>query len=153
MWIEFNIDGMLFNLKIDDYNVSNEYVNISFEYKFKDIINYKKYSQKILLSKDIYNIKDIIRKLLNNELKNDEVYQCFEPDFSFEFLNSKWLKIDTYLWSNEDKTNQITNNMISITLGIKEIEQLYNYLKLIMNEININDSVIKEMINNNIIKQ
>lgn len=151
MWIQFNLNGMLLKLKINNYKNNNEYVDISFEYRFKDIINYKKDNQKVLQCKDIDTIKEMTKSLLNKTLQNDDSYCCYEPDFSFDFIGGKWLTINTYLWNDEDRTTQITNNSISITLELKEIEQFYNYLRLITNEIDINNLDIKEMLNNNII--
>lgn len=151
MWINFDLNGMLLKLKIDNYNNNNEYVDISFEYRFKDIINYKKDNQKVLLCKDIDSIKEMTKSLLDKTLQKDDSYYCYEPDFSFDFIGGQWLKINTYLWNNEDRTTQITNNTISTTLELKEIEQFYNYLRLITNEIDINNLDIKEMLDNNII--
>ena len=42
MWISFNLDDMLFKLKIERINNTNHYRDISYEYQFKNIINYKK---------------------------------------------------------------------------------------------------------------
>ena len=41
MWISFNLDDMLFKLKIERLNNTNDYLDVSFEYQFKNIINYK----------------------------------------------------------------------------------------------------------------
>ena len=60
MWISFNLDDMLFKLKIERLNNTNDYLDVSFEYQFKNIINYKKYNQKILLHNDIDIIKNKI---------------------------------------------------------------------------------------------
>lgn len=151
MWISFNLDDMLFKLKIERLNNTNDYLDISFEYQFKNIINYKKYNQKILLHNDIDIIKNKIKELLDNKLKNDDIYYCNEPDFNFEFIGGKWLTINTYLWNNDERIGQITNNKISITLELNDIRQLYLYLKLITNEIDLNDNEIKKLINNNTI--
>ena len=151
MWISFNLDDMLFKLKIERLNNTNDYLDVSFEYQFKNIINYKKYNQKILLHNDIDIIKNKIKELLDNELKNDDIYYCYEPDFNFEFIGGKWLTINTYLWNNDERIGQITNNKISITLELNDIRQLYLYLKLITNEIDLNDNEIKKLINNNTI--
>lgn len=154
MWISFNLNDMLFKLKIDKYKLNhsdNEYVEMSYEYSFKNIINYKKDNQKVLLCKDIDNLKDIIKSLLDKTLKSDDTYYCYEPDFSFDFISGKWLKITTYLWNNDNRIGKITNNEISITLELKEIEQLYLYLKLITNEIDINNNDIKKLLKNNIL--
>lgn len=151
MWISFNLDDMLFKLKIERLNNTNDYLDVSFEYQFKNIINYKKYNQKILLHNDIDIIKNKIKELLDNKLKNDDIYYCYEPDFNFEFIGGKWLTINTYLWNNDERIGQITNNKISITLELNDIRQLYLYLKLITNEIDLNDNEIKKLINNNTI--
>ena len=55
----------------------------------------------------------------------------YEPDFNFEFIGGKWLTINTYLWNNDERIGQITNNKISIILELNDIRQLYLYLKLI----------------------
>lgn len=151
MWIQFNLKGMLFRLKIDNYTSNDEsYVSTAYEYEFKDIINYKRYDMEVLLCRNINILKEMVRKLLNNELKEDDFYYCYEPDFNFEFQGDRWLVINTYLWNNEDMT-QITDNKISIVLEDKKIEELYNYLKLVTNEIDINNQYIKKMISNNVI--
>ena len=38
MWISFNLDDMLFKLKIERLNNTNDYLDVSFEYQFKNII-------------------------------------------------------------------------------------------------------------------
>ena len=150
MWISFNLNGMLLKIKIENHN-NSDYVELSFVYQFKDIISYKKDNQKILQCKDIDTIKDRLKELLDNTLKKDDTYFCYEPDFNFEFIGGKWLTVNTYLWDNDNRTGQITNNKISITLGIKEIKQLYLYLKLITGEIDLKDNEIKQLIADNII--
>ena len=157
MWIKFDKDGLLLELKIYNYikNDENRYVKLSFNYKFKEIINYKKEDQEILLCKDIDNLKKMLYDFLNDKLtdkyKPTETLYCYEPDFYFEFIGDRWLTINTYLWNNENRKGQITNNMISTTLEKEQVRQLYLYLKLQLNEIDMNNKEIVEMLNCGII--
>ena len=48
------------------------------------------------------------------------------------------------MWNNDERIGQITNNKISITLELNDIRQLYLYLKLITNEIDLNDNEINK---------
>ena len=170
MWIKFDLQGMRFNLKIENYrphqDVDGEWTKDSFEFKFQDIINYKKDNYEAILSCEIDDLIKYLDELLNDKMNEPKDYTCIEPDFEFVFspkfdvrndpncLYAKPgteiididLQLKVNLWDDG-----LTNNYFSTTFGREEIEQLYTYLKLIAHRIQITDDNVQQLIKNGII--
>lgn len=170
MWIKFDLQGMLFNLKIEGYkpyqDVDGQWTNDSFSFKFQDTINYKKDNYEAILSCEVDDIIKYLKELLDDKMTESKEYGCIEPDFEFVFspkfdvrndpncLYAKPgteiididLQLKVNLWDDG-----LTNNYFSTTFGREEIEQLYIYLMLISNRIKKDDEQVQKLIDKGII--
>lgn len=170
MWIKFDLEGMRFDLKIDGYrpnqDLDGEWTNVSFSFKFHNIIDYKIYNAEILLSCEVDSIIDDIKDLLDDKLEKSEEYEPCEPDLTFIF-NPKYdirnnpnvtyvapgceiqdinIELRVNLWDGG-----LTSNYFSMTLDRKDIEKLYTYLCYVTKKINRDNPKVVELMNKGII--
>lgn len=165
MWLKFDLDGMLFELNITNYMANQDYdgswSKVSYNFKFKDVINYSINKTELLLNCEIDDLIKLTEELLNDELNDDVLYESKEEEFVFIF-NPKYdirndpkllfvktgkeiidisMEIQVYL-SNDG----LTANYFSTTLNREEIEAFYLYLSLITRKIDIENEKIQKLI-------
>lgn len=170
MWIRFNLEEMIFELKIENYEpnqtVNGSWTKVSFNFKFENIINYSTENNEILLCCEIDELRDKFFNLLNDKLTEKVYYSCLEPDFEF-ILRPKFdvrnnpnliyvkpgneiididMELRVNLWNNG-----LTCNYFSTSFYREEINNLYLYFSLISNKISLNDEKIKKLIDLGII--
>lgn len=165
MWVKLNLQGMQLEFKVEKYipnqTIDGEWTEISFNFKFQNIIQYSTNRDELLLSSEIDDIRDYMEKLLHDKLYEVERYKCIEPDFEFIFKpkydvrndpNVIWvkpgneiedikMKLKVNLW-NEG----LTSNYFSTSFDREEIEIFYLYLSLITNKISKNDARVNELL-------
>ena len=153
MWFKLNLEGLVFNFKVENYkqnqDIDYEWTDVSFNFKFQNIINYSINKSELLESSEIDHLVNILEDLLNNKLNSIINFECIEPDFTFIFnpdSSDGMMELKVNLW-NEG----LTYNYFSTTFGRKEVEQLYLYLCLITNKLNYNDNKIKQLIDDGVI--
>lgn len=157
MWVKFDIEGLKFELKVENY-ISNQtideaWANVSFNFEFQNIIKYSKDSSENLLCREIDDLMLVLEDLLDNKLNEREEFGCIEPDFTFVF-NPKGvngsiditMELQVNLWYGG-----LTCNYFSTTFCREEIEQLYLYLSLITNKIEKDDYRIISLIEKGIL--
>lgn len=170
MWIKLDLDGMRVEFEIDNYkanqNLDGNWTNFSYNYSFRDIIKYNFQNAEILLSCEIDELRDVLEKLLNDELTDIKKINFIEPDLEFELhpkfdirndsnlmcVKSEKEKVDIYM---ELKVNLwdggLTSNYFSTTFSRNEIEYLFVYLSLITKKISKDDSRVLKLIENGIL--
>lgn len=167
MWIKFDLEGMEVEFKINGYNRNpDDWANVSFSFKFYDVINYTKNNEELLLCSEVDMFRDKLEKLLNDELTEKEEIEFIEPDFEFVLqpksdkshepsvvygelgteIGGIFLDMKINLWSGG-----LTNNYFSTTFGKDEIEELYIYLLLVTKKITMDDERVVELINKGIL--
>ena len=170
MWIKFDLDGMIFELKIKNYipnqTLNGDWVEISHNFRFYDIINYSVNREELLLNYEVDKIRDYMENLLNDKLNINKEYEGIEPDFCFIFKPKYYLNDipgvlyvkpgqETVDISMELKVNLwdggLTANYFSMTFYRDEIEQFYLYLSLITKKIGIEDYRIQKLLENGVI--
>lgn len=166
MWIKFNLDGMKFELKIENYKpgqtLDGDWADVSFNFEFQDIIKYKKTAMEILLCCEVDDLRAFMEDLLNDKLTDIKSYECIEPDFDFIFrpkydirnnpnliyvkpgneIEDVNMELNVNLW-NEG----LTCNYFSTLFNRKEIENFYLYLCLITSKIKNDDARIRNLLN------
>lgn len=169
MKLRLDLDGIETTLEIKKYrkstkaNWDEEWCKVSFTLNCKDIINYCKTDDELLLCSEVEELSDTIKTLLLDEMKQRTELSFIEPDFCFIF-NPK--RIDPQLTLFEDNPRVIdvdaewkvyfwndglTDNYLSLSLDAKDIENLKNYLNLITGMIEITNPVIEAMISRGIL--
>lgn len=171
MWIKFNLDGMDFNLKIENYEPNQtfdgKWVQVSFDFEFKDIIKYKKEKTEILLCAEIDEIRKYLYDLLNDKFIYKEHYECIEPDFEFFFYPKYDIKNNKNLIFIKSSSTSVVDIGFELKVNLwneclscnnfstfwerNDIEKLYLYLSLITKKILISDERIIKLIDSKVI--
>ncbi len=149
MWIKFNSDGIKISLKITDYSADhNDYpwATTSLYISFDDVIKYSIEHAEILENADLENIRETLFATLSHQLKSPKSIYFAEPDLEFTF-KPNFMELRINFWHN----GCTTGNGIFISFGKKDMKQLYLYLSLITQEINLTDPRIISLIQNNIL--
>ena len=156
MWIRLDLEGLKFELKIEDYlpnqTLDGKWSNVSFNFEFQNIIKYSQNRSENMLCYEIDELILNMEDLLNDRLIERKVVEEIEPDFTFIF-NPKDeqkkgidMEMKVRLWDGG-----LTCNYFATTFGREEIEQLLLYLSLITGKIESEDLRIKKLIENGII--
>lgn len=156
MWLKLDVEGLKFELKIEDYipnqTIDGKWANVSFDFEFQNIIKYSRSHNELLMCFEIDELICHIKNLLEDKIEEPEILEEIEPDFTFIF-NPKDkqksgidMEMKVRLWDGG-----LTCNYFSTTFGRDEIEQLYLYLSLITNKIEKDDLRIKKLIEKGII--
>ena len=157
MWLKLNLNGLKFDLKIDEYSpnqmLEGKWANISFSFEFQNIIHYSQNQSESLLCYEIDNLVFCIEKLLNNKIAKRTKLEGIEPDFTFIFNpknHDKQIDINmemkVALWNEGFSANSIIT-----TFDRDNIEKLYLYLSLVTNKVDSNDLRIRKLIEKGII--
>lgn len=172
MWLKLNLEDLKFEFKIDKYIPKKEdsWTKVSLHIYMKNAIDYKINYQEILDNYDVDIIRDNLKKLLNDELEEDDELSFAEPDLEF-YLSPKQdlrdnpnlvyvkegheiadvtMDLKMNLW---DEKGALTSNYISTTFDRKEIEAFYYYLCLITNVLDKEDDNIKKLIKDRTIEE
>lgn len=170
MWVKFDLQGMKFEFKVEKHipnqTIDGKWAEISFGFKFKNIIKYSTYKNEVLLSSEVDDIRDYMEKLLEDKLDKEVFYKCIEPDFEFIFSPKYdvrndpdviWVKSGNEIRDIEMKlkvnlwNDGLTCNYFSTSFARDEIEIFYLYLSLIINKIYKNDDRINKLLKTGII--
>ncbi len=157
MWLKLNLNGLKFDLKIDDYSpnqmLEGKWANLSFSFEFQNIIHYSQNQSESLLCYEIDKLVFCIEKLLNNKIAKRTKLEGIEPDFTFIFNPKNHNKqIDINMEMKVALWNEgLSDNSIIATFDRDNIEILYLYLSLVTNKVNSNDLRIRKLIEKGII--
>lgn len=139
----------------------DKWCNVELSLKSK-YIDYKP-SGELIMSSEVVWIKDVLKKLIDNELEEDYTITLAEPDIQFEFriakrffstpgivyyakgyedvdINGDWI---IHFWCND---GALGGNSLSMTLDRNDITNLYNYIMLVTGEIKSDSQVIMDML-------
>ena len=155
MWLKLDLEGLRFDLNIEDYipnqTIDGKWASVSSKFEFQDIIKYTKDKSEDLMCYEIDELICHIEDLLNNKITEKQILEEIEPDLIF-ILNPKEKDIDINI---EMKVNLwhggLTYNYFSTTFIREDIEKLYLYLSLISHKIEKDDIRIKELIKEGIL--
>ena len=159
MILRLDLDGVLFDLKIEHYEPSSKRVSGDSWCNVEIILDDRKMLRgktegTILESGEVDDLCASLRKLLNNEYKEDYIKECTEPDLTFCFhptcnqpsraeISEKSLELILHLWNDKGKPS---HNSITLFFNKYNVEAFLKYLKLITNTIDINNPEIQAMI-------
>lgn len=172
MWFHLDLDGINFYFRISNYRKSDpeiwddQWCDVELTLRSESWLNYQT-SSEILLSVEVEQICNKLSVLLSNNLQLQEELEFIEPDISFVLQPQKDLRLDpkysyvapgheivdikvdihVHLWDGG-----MTANYISLCLSREEIEAFCSYLKLITNQIKIDDPSIKKLIDSEVIR-
>ena len=119
-----------------------------------------------LLSCEVQTMAENLDKLLNDELNEILEMECIEPDFKFKLYPKKDLRNDpksiyykegyeiddismewiVYFWNDS-----LTNNHLSLQFDKDDINHLYNYLNIVMGNIDNQDERVVRMVNEGVL--
>lgn len=101
-----------------------------------------------LLSGEVEELLSLTKQLLSGKMKQKVTMECAEPDFEFVFYpatdNEKSVGMDILIafW---DRDGALSANSMQFYLVQEDIEQLYEYLKLVCNSPEVNLLKLEEM--------
>ena len=139
-WIKFDLDGMIFKLKVYGFEAYNDWVKTSWRIKFEDIFLYERDNEEVFLKDCIDYLISNLKNHLDNKIRKVKTITFFEPDFEFVFrpqekqndgLTNEELEdiidirmeMNVYFWHRG-----ATLNHISTSFERKEIQKFYDYL-------------------------
>ena len=139
-WIRFNLNGMIFKIRIYGFGHGVEWLKTSFRFKFEDIIDYRCDDVKIFTTECLDLLIEHMGKLLNNKFKRKRELSFFEPDFEFTFIPKTIIKgyppelennipidismeLRVFLWHHG-----LTENHFSMCFERDDIQRFYDYL-------------------------
>lgn len=165
MWVKFNLEGMKLKFKVEKYTptqtIDGEWAEISFSFEFQNVIKYSNNKNEILLNSEVDDIRDYMKKLLDDKLDEEVIYKCIEPDFEFTFSpkydirndpETIWVKPGNEIQDIEMKLKVnlwdegLTCNYFSTAFDRETIKVFYLYLSLITNKISKEDYRIIELL-------
>lgn len=161
MILRLDLDGVLFDLKIEHYEPlskripGDSWCNVEITLDDRKMLRGKTEGT-ILESGEVDDLCASLQKLLNNEYKEDYIKKCTEPDLTFCFhptcsqpsraeISEKSLELVLHLWNDKGKPSY---NSITLFFNKYNVGTLLKYLKLITNTIDINAPDIQTMIDN-----
>jgi len=172
MQLRMDLNGIVVRLRITGYkpcghcDFAGEWCKVDYSFTAEPWLNYHREAVEVFSSSDIQCLADLIDKLLNDKLTEETCFDCDEPDFEFT-LSPKFdarnnpnvlyvapgheildigMKWDVFFWNHG-----LTANHLSVYLNRVEIENLKNYLNLVMGEIEMHDPAIVSMIRNGVL--
>ncbi len=169
MKLKLDLEGIEAILAINKYRPSTkekwdeEWCMVSFSVTSGNWLNYGKLDDPILLCSEVEELRDILKKLLLDELTDKIKLEFIEPDFTFDISpkvkdNQLTLFDEQERWHNASADWKIyfwdeglTCNYLNLHLSLEDIEYFKNYLNLITDVVDKNNSVIQDMINKNIL--
>ena len=172
MWFHLDLDGIDFHFRISQYRKSikdiwdEQWCKVDLTLQNGNWLNYQT-SSEMLLSCEVEQLNAKLIDLLSNKLQSQEDLEFIEPDLSFILNPQKDLTLDpnyTYVAPGHEIVDidvdvhvhlwngGLTSNYISLSFGREDIEALDAYLKLITNQVQVDDPSIKKLIDNDIIR-
>lgn len=126
-----------------------------------DYIHYDP-SGEIIMSAEVLWLRDILKKLIANELEEDCSIEFVEPDLQFDLRIAKRLysvpgkvlypegyhdvDIDGHMIIHFWCKDGLGSNSFSMGLDREDLTNIYNYLRYVTDEIKSDDAVIVEML-------
>jgi hypothetical protein len=172
MWLKLDLDGIIFQLQIRGYrpsttgNCDSQWCRIGLSLTSRNWLNYIIENNEVLLSSEVQTLAENLEKLLNDELNEISRIGCIEPDFKFILHPKKDLRNDPrYIYVREGCeivdismewvvffwNGGLTNNYLSVEFDRDDIEYLFNYLNMVMGNIDKKSETIANMINKGLI--
>jgi len=171
MKLRLDLDGIITSLEIKNYrpstqeNWDEEWCKVTFSFVRNDWLNYGKLDDELLLCSEVEELRDIIKKLLLDEITEPKELGFIEPDFQFEFnpksidnqlslfeehpqvidIDAEW---KVYFWDDG-----LTDNYLSVSLIREDLEHLKNYLNYVTGVVDKENPAIQDMINKNILSE
>lgn len=144
MWLHLDLEGIDFRFCISKYRKSNQNIwddqwcKVDLSLQSGTWLNYQ-ISSEILLSCEVEELYDKLHGLFSNKLQSSEELEFIEPDLSFILNPQKKLPTDSiididvelrvHLWNDG-----LTANYISLYFDRKDIEEFYDYLRLVITQ-------------------
>lgn len=157
MKLHLDLDGIDFQLGIYKYQPStmekwgNEWTWVELSAVSKDWLNFHLKSE-ILLSCEVETLRDKLKYLLNDNLKQTEYISFIEPDLEFMLAPKQPLsgRLSQYSGTYAELTintwsDGLTGNRIILLLDDDDIQMLLSYLELITGITDENDNYIKDL--------
>jgi len=174
MQLRMDLNGIVVRLRITGYkpcghcDLVGEWCKVDYSFTADPWLNYHCEAAEVFSSSDIQCLADLTDRLLNDKLTEETCFECDEPDFAFT-LSPKFdvrnnpnalyvasgheildigMRWDVSFWNE----GCLTANHLSVYLERADIENLQNYLDLIMGKIGVHDPAIESMIFNDILE-
>ena len=172
VWFKLDLDDIIFQLQIRNYSSLSEedwgsqWSKSDFSLTSDAWLNYSIQNAEVFLSCEIEKLANNLDKLLKDELTEITVMEFVEPDFKLIFHPKKDLRNDpkyiyvkkgceivdiTMEWIVTFWNEGLTNNYLSVEFDRGNIYYLYNYLSLIMGNIDKHSKTIDDMLAKGII--
>lgn len=169
MKLRLDLEGIDASLEINNYHPSTqekwdeEWCEVSFSITSGSWLNYGKLDNQILLCSEVEELRDMLKKLLLDEVSESAELSFIEPDFVFDItpkrieqqlsmfdefpkVYSAFVDWKIYFWSDG-----LTSNYLNLCLCEEDIEHLKNYLNLVTGVVDKSNPVIQDMINKSIL--
>ena len=138
--LELDLSGISVYLKIKGYEPSQrekwdgQWCPCDYLFTAGSWLHYEKENSHVILSCEVEQLADLLRKGLNGELLEKTTLDLLEPDFEFTFYpknpRPEYAYVDwkVSFWSPEG----LTDNYLSVTLDRAAMEKMLEYLERIM---------------------
>jgi len=169
MKLRLDLEGIDASLEINNYRTSTqenwdeEWCEVSFYVMRGNSLNYGMNDKEILLCSEVEELRDMLKKLLLDEVSESSELSFIEPDFTFDItpkrieqqlsmfdefpkIYSAFVDWKIYFWNDG-----LTSNYLNLCLCEEDIEHLKNYLNLVTGVVDKSNPVIQDMINKNIL--
>lgn len=159
MWLKLDLLGMILRLKISHYvkttceNWDEEWCGMECSFVFGSALNFSSCGSS-MCSGEIDVLKEMLKRLLADELTEPRTFECIEPDFVFilnpkgdlqsnpgDFYDDIHLEWKVYFWDGG-----VTNHYFSASLVRSDIMHLLTYLQVVTGELSKKDSQVRELI-------
>ena len=168
MKLRLDLAGIIVQLQIRKYDpeLKGDYCTgwckTDFSFSSEPWLNYAQDDAEVFLSSEVADLYTALNQLLQDELTEEKMFECIEPDFNFILQpkfdvrnNPKVLYVKpgheivdiTMEWTVSFWNEGLTANYLSVSLNREEIQHLCNYLGLVTGQLREADTVILNMIN------
>jgi hypothetical protein len=138
--VELEVSGIRVRLKIKGYEPSQrenwdyQWCPCDFLFTAGSWLHYEQENSHVILSCEVEQLADLLRKGLNGELLEKTTLDLLEPDFEFTFYPKNprpecaYVDWKVSFWSPAG----LTDNYLSVTLDRTAMEKMLEYLERIM---------------------
>lgn len=168
MKLVLDLDGVLFEFEITNYVGGfslipsiRDFANVSLSLN-SDYINYELKQEPLLMSKEVEYLKYEIKNLLEDKTTNEKEIYFENPVLGFLLEpsgdvisnddNTGYIECEcsSELIINIKNSNRLSSNEFRLYMVKEELEAFYWYLRVVTDEISINDLEVKDYIDKGI---